>query len=421
MSADNEFEGRFRAQLKSALGRVDGPHPSWESAPAATIVAGDPVRRSRRAPWRLLAVAAVLTIGGAAALILASPDRDTQGVAGCPTLEDYAAASAAPSPDPEHAPDVSFPPVADDATATSGTLELGAWAVLADEDGPTFQIRVRDFRDCGRLPDLRSSYPGGTIVLVTIDVRAMRSRLGPWLGGDGNFDIGFDGQPSGGQASVTVFGVPGVVRYTRLTVPATFAHSSDVVFDLRPTTAALSLHAVDALDGSPVVPGVAWLLRPGTVDVRPTLEPLAVGATTTAGEVQLGEVATVRVGVVTAVMRVVGTEEVPGYPAVMPADGMVFIEAHIEALGWDGDDDPNAPSATAPEGRWIATTAAGRELALLGDRTFPDERGLLWPMVGSGGGSFGWLVVEAPRSGPVRLGWRAAGATEDTFWVMLRP
>ena len=100
MSADIEFERRVRSDLRTSLDRAAGPHPEWAASPAAAIVAADPARPSRSVPWRLMAVAAVLLIGSVAARDPGEPGpiRTTPALPGCPTLADYAAASAQPSP-----------------------------------------------------------------------------------------------------------------------------------------------------------------------------------------------------------------------------------------------------------------------------------------------------------------------------------
>src|SRR5262245_52702916 len=65
MTMTSDFDRAFEARLRAALDAQAGPHPLWADAPAARKV----VERShaRRGTLRLLAVAAVLLVGGAVA------------------------------------------------------------------------------------------------------------------------------------------------------------------------------------------------------------------------------------------------------------------------------------------------------------------------------------------------------------------
>src|SRR5262245_16971946 len=63
MTMTSDFDRDFSAQLRAVLDAEAGPHPVWSESPAARKVVDR--RRSRRGTLRLLAVAAVLLVGGA--------------------------------------------------------------------------------------------------------------------------------------------------------------------------------------------------------------------------------------------------------------------------------------------------------------------------------------------------------------------
>ena len=63
MAVTSDFDRDYSARLRAVLDAETGPHPSWADAPAARRVAER--RRRRGTSLRLLAVAAVLLVGGA--------------------------------------------------------------------------------------------------------------------------------------------------------------------------------------------------------------------------------------------------------------------------------------------------------------------------------------------------------------------
>jgi Tol biopolymer transport system component len=70
MQTDNDLERRLRNVLRQELDAEHGPDPSWDESPGARRVAQQDRRRPRRRTLGILAVAALITIGGGAALIL---------------------------------------------------------------------------------------------------------------------------------------------------------------------------------------------------------------------------------------------------------------------------------------------------------------------------------------------------------------
>ncbi len=421
MSADIEFERRIRSDLRAGLDRAVGPHADWATSPAAAIVAAEPARPSRSVPWRLMAVAAVLAVGSVAALILARPDDQDAAVPGCPTLADYAAASAQPSPPEGRAPEVSFPPVAPTATMTTGILQPGDWAVIANAQGPGLQLRVRDVRECGRLPDVRSHYEGGSIYLASVDARVLRDNTGlDWLGVRGFVE------PSIGEGSrgglVHGFGVPGVDNRTRLTVPEGWAASSAVILDVPVTDKRVTLdhpsENTNTLPGlTPTVPDwprVRWVVRDGNPtgdDFSPRAFP-SPGATPTTGEIQAGAEVTFIASDGSGVARFSEIAEVAGYPGLLPSAGNVFVEVKMRVLSSD---------VRVMQPRNLrAVGADGRELPILHDAYAADHRPGVLSLLQETGSDDAWIVIEAPSSGPVRLEYHHHGNSDELFWIQLR-
>jgi hypothetical protein len=424
MSADIDFERRVRSELRSTLDRVDGPHADWATSPAAAIVAADPARSSRSLPWRLLAVAAVLVVGSIAAAILASPeDQDDAGVPGCPTLADYAAASAQPSPVLGQAPEVSFPPVAPSATMTTGLLEPGDWAVISNADGPGLQIRVRDVRACGRLPDLRSSNPGGSIYLATVDVRFVRDTGTGWLGVQSLLEGAVGGRPGPTHVSGGLRGIPGVDSRTWANPWEGFAVSGTYILDVPRTDAQIAVdHPTPNTENLPGVevndfdsPRARWVLREGGITGDgSSREPFAVpGPTPTTGQVQPDQDVTFRALGGMGVLRLSEIDEVAAYPGLRPAAGNVFVEVLMTVRDLTG------PLVEPKD--LHALDESGDELPILQDALDADRRvGVLPNLLNEAGSDAAWIVVEAPATGPVRLEYRHDGNADQTFWIQLR-
>ena len=63
MQTDNDLERRLRSILRQTLDHETGPDPAWDESPASRRVAEHDRRRPSRWTVRLLAVAALITIG----------------------------------------------------------------------------------------------------------------------------------------------------------------------------------------------------------------------------------------------------------------------------------------------------------------------------------------------------------------------
>jgi hypothetical protein len=95
---DPLFERRLAGVLSGVLDAETGPHQTWSDAPAARRISAGEASVRRVPPLRLLAVAAVLVVGGALAAVGASRLIDTKPV---PTLPAVAIPSVqAPTPTP---------------------------------------------------------------------------------------------------------------------------------------------------------------------------------------------------------------------------------------------------------------------------------------------------------------------------------
>jgi len=350
-------------------------------------------------------------------------DQDEAGVPGCPTLADYASASAQPSPVLGQAPEVSFPSVAPSATMTTGLLQPGDWAVISNADGPGLQIRVRDVRACGRLPDLRSSNPGGSIYLATVDVRFVRDTGMGWLGVQSLLEGAVGGRQGPTHVSGGLRGIPGVDSRTWANPWEGFAVSGTLILDVprtdeqiavdHPTPNTTNLPGVEVNDFDS--PRARWVLRDGALaGDGPSREPFAVPeATPTTGEVLPGQDVTFRASGGTGVLRLGEIDEVAAYPGLQPAPGNVFVEVLMTVRHLTG------PIVDARDLR--ALDEAGHELPILQDALDADRRvGVLPNLLSEAGSDVAWIVVEAPANGAIRLEYRHDGNADETFWIQLR-
>ncbi len=416
---------------------MDRPWPPtrmWTADTRPPSAEGDDTRTHRWSRWAL--ILGVVVAGGALAALVSSGVARPHDASSerCPTLEDYAAASAAPTPALGTAPDVSFPPVAPEATPTTGMLKPGDWAVVADADGPGVQIRVRDVRDCARLPDVRSRHPGGRFILATVDIRSLRpnamiSFLGPgsWVG------MGLAGQDLGdpGRVGVPGGGIPGVSQMSLLDAPDGFTDSSTMIFDVpatdamvtadHPTFGGEALHPLHApiMRNEDQKPIVTWLLRPGRETGGFAATPIlpSPGASATTGDLTPGTVATVTAPDGDAVLTLTDVDQVDRYPGREPSPGHVFVEARFLM-------ERSALETGSVENRWRVLDGDGHELMILAPSS-PDavDDGVLRPLAPPtfvDGFSEDWLVVEAPPTGLIRAELLRGGADDPVLSYVIR-
>jgi hypothetical protein len=81
MKTDSELEWQLTRVLRETLDREVGPDPTWTDSPAARRVA-ELARVRRRWPVRALAAAALVGVGGAAALVAGARNEATQDANG---------------------------------------------------------------------------------------------------------------------------------------------------------------------------------------------------------------------------------------------------------------------------------------------------------------------------------------------------
>jgi Tol biopolymer transport system component len=79
MKTDNDLERQLRDLLRQTLDREPGPDPIWAESPAAHRITKPEPRRPSRWTIRVMAMAALITIGGGAALLLGAPDNPALG------------------------------------------------------------------------------------------------------------------------------------------------------------------------------------------------------------------------------------------------------------------------------------------------------------------------------------------------------
>jgi hypothetical protein len=303
---------------------------------------------------------------------------------------------------------------------TTGLLQPGDWAVIANANGPGLQMRVRDLRDCGRLPDRASYHPGGSIHLVTVDARVLSDRSGlTWFGVHRLVEL-MIGEGQGG--SDIPWRVPGADTRTSLRVSEGFAASSIVVLDLPVTDKLVTLdHPGITTDTLPTLeltsldsPRARWVLQDGIptgggLNREPFPSP---GPSATTGEVRIGEDVTFGTFQGPGVLRLTNVDSVTAYPGLLPTPGHVFLEVLVSTRAFNG------PLVALPG--WRATRGDGTGLSILRDAYGADSRPGVPHLVREEGSDAAWIVVEAPEQGPVRLEYHHLGTTDGMFWLQLR-
>lgn len=138
----------------------------------------------------------------------------------------------------------------------------------------------------------------------------------------------------------------------------------------------------------------------------------------TTGELAPDTYATIKDPAGDLVLTLTDVAQVPAYPGRRPSPGNVFVEARIFA--------PVSAQSGDVVGTWRAVDGDGRELPILSnvDPTVFDRGVLqvLYPTTLGNGPSNGWLVVEAPRVGLVRLELTMTGQAQRLLsYVIRRP
>ncbi len=95
--SDRDLERRLRSVLRQELDHEHGPDPAWDESPAARRVSEREGRRPSRWTLRVLAIAALITIGVGSALLFGSSDDPT--AVGSNGWIAYGFAEEGPAPD----------------------------------------------------------------------------------------------------------------------------------------------------------------------------------------------------------------------------------------------------------------------------------------------------------------------------------
>jgi hypothetical protein len=432
MGAERDFERELAAALRTWLDAEPAPHPRWTDAPARTRRPRSATRAG--APLRLLAVAVLASGAVGAALLIGGLTRQDDVTAGglCAPFDAYPAVGATPAPPPTAAP---MPSVGPDSALTAEALRPGEVAVVGDERGPAILLRASEPRLCERYPNVRplvasAGWPPDlgdkfTLVVVRVELEVLRPGfLRGWIPGSAQpFQVrradtpnptGMSSQPLTAGADL-----PGTDFRGRVAPPAGFTWSGDLVFHV-PGGASTELFLEYRSDAMAMVepPLATWLV--GTTEATEAPEPVFGGMPPTpgppaAGRITPGEVAWVGDGDRAYGVWAGRVGEVEAYPGVEPARGR-FLEVWTAYL-------PTAemPPAAGP-GAWRAVTVDGTELVVhhtASGLREAEQRRLVQPLAGQGGPG-GWLVIDAPAEGEVRLQYRQGGEGPVLFEVVVR-
>jgi hypothetical protein len=370
----------------------------------------------------VLAVVILVGVGatGAGLLLAGATDDDSTGGGLCARIEDYGAAT---TPTPTIRP---MPSVPADAPLSSGILEPGDTAVLGDANGPGALVRVSDPRQCERYPNLR---PVGWyepdvadrfgFVVVRVEVEVLRSGfLQAWIPGRENYRVRRADEPYARSTSPGPFlvaaGIPGFDGTSRVQPPEGFTAATDVVFEVAGGPAT-DLHLEYRPDnvGLDQPPTVAWMIGRTADSPAPEFgaQPPPTPGPPASGRIRPGETAWIGEGPDAYAVVAGRIADVRRYPAIDPVRD-VFVEVFV--LYGPGD----LPGTAGP-GEWRAVDGSGTELTIRSAATDPRERNLIQPLAGAGGPS-GWLVIDAPADGEIRLEYRRNGEEPVLFEVLVR-
>jgi hypothetical protein len=371
----------------------------------------------------MLLVAAAIGLGLLGLIAVGSRLETRPASRGCPTLADYAAAEARGSAEPTIKPFASAKP---DATPTTGLIQPGEIGVLTDDQGQAAALlRLRDVAICQRLPDARplshdDAFVVGNIDLEVLHVGAVRG----WIWGS-TTPATYRGVTLGGTSLSPFLDNPLLNHRTSFSPPAGFQWSSLVVWEVPDDDGQVTIGYTGEDESTP--PLFSWLVRAGSTAMVPFPTRPVPGASATAGMLRPGDVATIRSsrGLVTT-MSLDDVDSIARYPGLAPSvAGNVFLEARLLER-------PMLSGQRGDVGRieWQAVDDHDRDLSILTEPEDPLQRlpGVLEPRipnrVASRPGAFlggVWLIVDAPRTGSVRLQFRLNGEGPVLFTYELRP
>jgi hypothetical protein len=345
---------------------------------------------------------------------------------GCPTLADYRAAAAAPTPLPGGPV---FPLVTADTRVTVGVLTPGEVGVMAAPDGsPGALFRISNPRFCDRLPDDRPEtyLPGvlpGEFRLLLADVEFTVVKSGTISEGfvPGTTTVWAKWRQTVALPDPYPYRFPGSNSLTNLNTSAGYSYRGTMSWGVEGAgrggrlTIQVGLHDVASFE---------YLIQDGSPDRPPRrpAETIAPGASPSTGALGLDRWATVSADGAVIPVFVGGVAVVDGYPQVMPSTpGDKFIEVFTE-FGL-----PDAPY-TIDQHDWVLVGPDGRVLSPLKDPGAPDNQllpgfAVPWseprPVTPPEAFTFPMFVVaEVPATGRITLEYRPHGGAPQATWIV---
>jgi hypothetical protein len=345
---------------------------------------------------------------------------------GCPTLADYLAAAAAPTPLPGGPV---FPIVTADTKVTAGVLTPGQVGVLAAPDGsPGALFRISNPRFCDRLPDERPdailvSPVSGDFRLLLADVELTVLKSGSLSEGfvPGSTAVWAKFRQTVAVPDPIPFDFPGSNRQTTLNVSAGFSYRGTMAWIVEGAGRGGRIAVQVGLGG---VASFEYLVQDGSTDRLPgrPKETVAPGATPSTGTLPLETWGTLSADGAVMPIHVGGVAVVDGYPRVMPVTtGDKFIEVAAQF---------GVPSAafTIDPNDWVLVGPDGHDIPRLKDPGTPDQQllpgfalpwdksiqvnppdGFMFPL---------FVIAEVPPTGRITLEYRPHGGPAQLTWIV---
>jgi hypothetical protein len=346
----------------------------------------------------------------------------------CPTLADYAAASAAPSESPVPP---SFDHLVPGTPPTVGDIPLGQVGVVdlpsAPGTGADALVRVSNARFCDRLPDDRADEymnEGATFLLADVEIQVLAGELPSGFIPSGDTFIAatyggyrtLDGRPD--------LWFPGVNQTSTLTAGAGWSYRGTFIFLVPPGPGEVAIGVYP--DGPHVstngriVQQFRYVVRPGTVSGWPTAAPIPSGPSRSpaSGTVPTDTPVVVGVGPTRVSVTAGAVQQVAGYTDLVPVrPGDAFVETRLGLGPATGDYtfDPAAWAIRGPDGGVVAPLAFSEQPRFSGPLmpTAP----ALFALDNSLPRVF-FVIVEVPATGRVTLEYRPNGGPAQVTWVL---
>ena len=352
----------------------------------------------------------------------------------CPTLADYAAASAQPTDTPQ--PTVSFAQADQPSQPTSGTIPLATVGAMAAADGTVGAlVRVSNVRICDRLPDSRpdefTSGPAWSFLLADVDLLVVQNGvLDGWISASSHVEAIYRGY-NRLQTNRPPGWFPGANWRTSLQADAGFSYHGTVAWALPQGDGEITIGVFGRAGSESGDPQFQFAVRSGAVGREvlatppsatsiPTLTPQLV-------PLPADSRAVLTEGSATVEAQVGRVAQVPRYPGIVPqVAGDVFLEfayqqfASSGAYTWKPDEwvivNPDGSvarrlfaTADGSDPTSGYTTVEGGPDFVLPDRPFEMAPGLDMPF---------FQIAEVPAAGRVTLEYRPSGGPAVATWVL---